>query len=209
MSPSGRQTIIERRRWVRPHQIFLSYATEDVDSARLLCRLLEAEEGVRCWIAPRDVEAGTDYAAAILDAIKNAELVLLLFSSATNTFPYVLREIERAVAYERSVITVRLDASTPSPSLEYYLNMLQWLDVPRGIESKRREIVEAVRKQLEGDDRPPGGCRSDRAATAAVPLDVTPPPHPPPLLPRGRAPAGHRALGGCLRLRHPWREARA
>jgi hypothetical protein len=35
------------------HQVFISYATEDIDSARLLCRILEAEEGIRCWIALR------------------------------------------------------------------------------------------------------------------------------------------------------------
>ncbi len=157
------------------HQVFLSYATEDADSARLLCRVLEAEEGIRCWIAPRDVPAGTDYAAAILEAIKNAELVLLLFSAFTNTSPYVLREIERAVAYERPVISVRLDSATPNPSLEYYLNMLQWLDAPRGIESKRREIVAALRKQLEGDEP----AALDRNSVLSAPA---------PRVPRGATP---------------------
>jgi class 3 adenylate cyclase/tetratricopeptide (TPR) repeat protein len=138
------------------HRVFISYATEDADKARVLCRILEAEEGIRCWMAPRDVEAGTDYAAAILDAIKGAEMVVLLFSSFANTSPYILREIERAIAYERPVVSVRLDDTTPSASLEYYLNTLQWLDVPRGIESKRREIVGAVRRQLEGTGTPAG-----------------------------------------------------
>jgi LuxR family maltose regulon positive regulatory protein len=135
-------------------QVFLSYATEDADSARLLCRVLEAEEGIRCWIAPRDVEAGTDYAAAILHAIKDSELVLLLFSSFANSSPYVLREIERAIAYERPVVSLRLDDTTPSASLEYYLNLWQWLETPRGVESKRREIVAAVRKRLDGAGDP-------------------------------------------------------
>jgi class 3 adenylate cyclase/tetratricopeptide (TPR) repeat protein len=141
------------------HQVFLSYATEDVDTARLLCRVLEQEEGIRCWIAPRDVEAGTDYAAAILEGIKDAELAVLLFSAHANASPYVLREIERAVAYERPVLSLRLDGTPPSASLEYYLNLWQWLDAPRGIESRRPEIVAAVRKQLQ--------AARDRAVTAA------------------------------------------
>ena len=152
------------------HQVFLSYATEDADSARLLCRVLEAEEGIRCWLAPRDVPAGTDYAAAILDAIKDAGLVLLLFSASTNASPYVLREIERAVAYERPVLSVRLDGATPNSSLEYYLNMLQWLDAPRGIESKRREIVAAVRKQLEGGETGLASLSSALAPPTAPPF---------------------------------------
>ncbi len=171
------------------HQVFLSYATEDADSARLLCRVLEAEEGIRCWIAPRDVEAGTDYAAAILDAIKSAELVLLLFSSSTNASPYVLREIERAIAYERPVVSVRLDAATPNASLEYYLNLWQWLDAPRGIESKRREIVAAVRKQLDGAGDP---SRSEPSQPAASFSPTPPPPQPTP--PDTRSSEGERKL---------------
>ena len=87
------------------HRVFLSYATEDTDSALYLCRILEETEGISCWIAPRDVPVGADYAAASLDAIKSADLMLLLFSTSANTSPYVLREIERAVAYERPVMT--------------------------------------------------------------------------------------------------------
>ena len=174
------------------HQVFLSYATEDADSARLLCRVLEAEEGIRCWIAPRDVPAGTDYAAAILEGIRNAELVLLLFSASTNASPYVLREIERAVAYERPVISVRLDGATPNPSLEYYLNMLQWLDAPRGIESKRREIVAAVRKQLEGGVTGIASLASAASARTASTFPAAPAPPPTPT--DARSPEGERKL---------------
>ncbi len=85
------------------HQVFLSHATEDRDTALQVCAALEGEE-IRCWIAPRDVEAGTDYAAAILEAIRTSDLVLLIFSEHANASPYVLREIERAVNYGRPVL---------------------------------------------------------------------------------------------------------
>ncbi len=42
--------------------------------------------------------------------------------------PLVLREIERAVAYERPVLSIHLDDAVPNPSLEYYLNLWQWLE---------------------------------------------------------------------------------
>ena len=56
------------------HQVFVSYATEDADTASRVCALLEAD-GIQCWVAPRDVKAGTDYAAAIMSAIRNSQLV--------------------------------------------------------------------------------------------------------------------------------------
>ncbi len=108
------------------HQVFVSYATEDLDTASGVCALLEAD-GIGCWMAPRDLKTETDYAAATLEAIRVSDLVLLIFSASANTSPYVLREIERAVAYERPVLSIHTDDALPNPSIEYYLNLWQWL----------------------------------------------------------------------------------
>src|ERR1022692_1794173 len=48
--------------------VLLSYAAPDKESAFRLCRLLE-EKGISCWIAPRDVMPGADYAEATIRAI--------------------------------------------------------------------------------------------------------------------------------------------
>ena len=138
------------------HQVFVSYATEDADTASRVCTLLEADS-IPCWVAPRDVEAGTDYAAAIMNAIRNSQLVVLIFSVHSNASPYALREIDRAAAYGRPVLALRTDDTYPNPSLEYYLH--DWIEAPEGVESKRKEIVAAVRAQL---------TRSATAAMSAV-----------------------------------------
>jgi hypothetical protein len=79
--------------------------------------------GIGCWLALRDLEEGVDPAAAILEAIRTSELVLLLFSASANASTTVLRDIERAVAYERPVLSVRTDDATPNASLQHYLNL--------------------------------------------------------------------------------------
>ncbi len=129
------------------HQIFLSHATEDRDTAVQICAALEAED-IRCWMAPRDVKAGTDYAAAILDAIRTSDLVLLVFSSFADSSPYVLREIERAVNYKRPVLALRIDDSAPSASIEYYVNVWRKVDATTGVEKKQAEIITAVRDAI-------------------------------------------------------------
>ena len=75
----------------------------------------------------------------------------------------------------------------PNASLEYYLNLWQWLDVPRGIESRRPEIVVAVRKQLgaararAGTAAPePGGPGPAPPSSAPAPEKATPPETRPP-----------------------------
>jgi hypothetical protein len=48
--------------------VFVSYSSEDKTIGDGVCAVLEANR-IRCWIAPRDVFAGSDYGEAIIDAI--------------------------------------------------------------------------------------------------------------------------------------------
>jgi N-acetylneuraminic acid mutarotase len=104
------------------HQIFVSYATEDQEAASRVCAMLEAD-GVDCWLASRDAAEQKDRAAEILQAIRRSDLVLLVFSGSANTSPDVLHEIERAVAFERPVLPVRVDDAVPSAALQHYLDL--------------------------------------------------------------------------------------
>ena len=135
------------------HKVFLSHTQDDQEAASRVCALLEAD-GIGCWLASRDAIASEDKAAATIEAIRSADLVLLIFSASANSSPYVLREIERAIGYDRPVLSIHLDDAVPNPSLEYYLNLWQWLDVPGGVEDRREEIVAAVRGQLAGTPGP-------------------------------------------------------
>ncbi len=149
------------------HHVFLSHATEDRDTAIQICAALEGE-GISCWIAPRDVKAGTDYAAAILDAIRTSDLVLLVFSSFADRSPYVLREVERAVAYERPLLALRIDDAAPSASMEYYVNVWRKVEATAGVEKNRDEIVAAVREAI-GAPASAGGSASGSTKKAAAP----------------------------------------
>ena len=112
----------------------------------------------------------------ILEAIRTSDLVLLIFSASANASPTVLRDIERAIAYERPVLSLHLDDATPNASLEYYLNLWQWLDASGGVEDKRDDILAAVRAQLAGTSDSatwrrldaPGGVDSKREEILAA-----------------------------------------
>ena len=129
------------------HQVFLSSAKEDADAASRVCTILEAD-GIGCWLGVRDLQEGSDPAAAILEAIRTSDLVLLMSSASANVSPTVIRDVERAIGYERPVLSLHLDGAVPNPSLEYDLNLWQWLDATGGLEAKREGIVAAVRAQL-------------------------------------------------------------
>ncbi|MGN1107368.1 MAG: toll/interleukin-1 receptor domain-containing protein, partial [Huintestinicola sp.] len=59
--------------------IFISHSSKDKEVADYLCRQLE-ENGFSCWIAPRDILPGSDWASSISKAIFDASMVLLIYS---------------------------------------------------------------------------------------------------------------------------------
>jgi hypothetical protein len=107
--------------------VFVSYAQADRAIALAIVGRLEAER-IQCWIAPRDVTPGVDWAAAIIEAIAAARVMVLVFSASANTSPQVRREIERAVHRQVPVLPFRVEDVLPSSSLEYFLSSQHWLD---------------------------------------------------------------------------------
>jgi hypothetical protein len=107
--------------------VFVSYSLPDRDCAFELVARLEAA-GVSAWIAPRDISPAADWAAEIIEAISAARLMVLVFSSHSNTSPQVRREVERAVHKELPILPFRIEDVVPSKSLEYFLSSQHWLD---------------------------------------------------------------------------------
>ena len=51
------------------HDVFLSYSSADKATALAVLAGLE-DQGIRCWIAPRDIPAGSEYGQQIVEAVK-------------------------------------------------------------------------------------------------------------------------------------------
>jgi len=109
------------------HLAFISYSHEDKAAADTVCAGLEAH-GVACWIAPRDVEAGTDYPTAIMGAIRMCRVMVVLFSANSNKSRHVLKEVERAVRYDIPVVPLRIAEVALSDAMEYFLSTPHWFD---------------------------------------------------------------------------------
>jgi TolB-like protein len=124
--------------------VFLSYASQDAAAANSMVESLE-QHGVKCWIAPRDVKAGTVYADAIVRAINEAKALVLVLSTSAMASSHVGREVERAASKRKQTIAFRVDGATLSPELEYFLSNSQWIDVPKlGMPAALGRLREAV-----------------------------------------------------------------
>jgi len=113
------------------HDVFLSHSHVDKVFADAICHKLEAD-GIRCWVAPRDIRPAEDWAEAIINAMEAARVLVLVFSSASNASPQVRREVERAVNKGLHVLPFRIENVPLSKSLEYFISTQHWLDALDG-----------------------------------------------------------------------------
>jgi len=109
------------------HDVFVSYASGDKSVADAVCATLESH-GIRCWIAPRDVLPGIHYGEAIIDAIHECRIMVLVFSSKANLSGHIPKEIERAVSQGVTVMPLRIEDVAPAKSLDYFIGSVHWLD---------------------------------------------------------------------------------
>jgi hypothetical protein len=74
------------------HVAFISMAREDASIGEEWCAALESN-GIRCWMAPRDVSPGS-YSESILTAIEGSAVVLLLISTSADESDHVEGTLE-------------------------------------------------------------------------------------------------------------------
>jgi uncharacterized protein len=109
------------------HAVFVSYSSDDKEIAAAVCSALEAR-AIHCWMASRDVRVGQPYSGQITQAIREARVLLLVLSKASNRSKQVLREVERAAHCQSHVLTFRIEAIAPGEDLAYYLGAGHWVD---------------------------------------------------------------------------------
>ncbi len=111
--------------------IFISYASVDKVVAEQICTALESS-GMGCWMAPRDIEPGADYPAAILQGIQRARVIVFIVSPAAVQSPHILSELGHAFSKKKPIVPFRLAPTDLPPDFDYFLSLSQWLDAHSG-----------------------------------------------------------------------------
>jgi hypothetical protein len=160
------------------HDVFVSYASGDKSVADAVCATLESH-GIRVWIAPRDVLPGMHYGEAIIDAIHESRIMVLVFSSKANLSGHIPKEIERAVSQGITVMPLRIENVAPAKSLDYFIGSIHWLDaLTPPLEVHLQRLAANVQTLLSrGDARTEvhagPALAPANAAAAPVPAHVT------------------------------------
>ena len=82
--------------------VFISYSSKEMETAVRVCNYLE-EQGIVCWIAPRNIEAGANYASQIVAAIRRCDTLVMLASESTNVSGHVSNEVSIAFDNKKNI----------------------------------------------------------------------------------------------------------
>ena len=105
-------------------QVFISHSQKDKAIAEIICSSLE-QAGIECWIAPRDIPYGTDWAGEIADAIKASKMFLFILSHSSNASRQCPKEINIADNANIPMLCVAVDEVKMNSALEYHLSNKQ------------------------------------------------------------------------------------
>ena len=107
-------------------KVFISHSSKDKVIANQICNTIE-NKGIGCWIAPRDIPYGNEWAGEITKALRQASICIFLFSKNSNQSKQVAKEIQIAIDNEVVIIPIRIDNVEMNDVLTYYLATMHWL----------------------------------------------------------------------------------
>ena len=135
------------------HDVFVSYSQRDKPTADDACAALEAA-GIRCWIAPRDVPAGMSWPSAIVGAISQSRVMVLVFSSHAVASDEVQREVAQAFQNGVVVVPLRIEDVRPSGDMAYYMSTTHWLDaMTPPLEAHLQRLCQQVQANVPASHR--------------------------------------------------------
>ena len=128
-------------------EVFISYSTKDTEIATALLETFESY-GLDCWIAPRNIPQGAQWAEEIDKAIQNARVFVVIVSSHSVESRQVPKEIALAVSACESIFPFRIDDIGLQGTFRYYLSDYQFTDATSDRKQKMTELAEIICSSL-------------------------------------------------------------
>jgi hypothetical protein len=157
------------------HDVFISYSSNDQKIVEGLSACLE-QNGIRCFVAYRDIPRGVVWAEAITNAIEDCKMMIVVFSEHFNSSKQVDREIEMGSEDKKPILTFRIQNVAFTGAKKYYLKNLNWIDAFLEPELCFGSLCESVKKLLSIDP----DKKTDTTAPAPSPTPTPTPPQPEP-----------------------------
>ena len=144
-------------------RVFISHSSKDQKTAVAICGALESR-GHPCWMSSRDIAPGENYQGAIVRAIREAGVMVLVFSANANNSDEIKKEMSLASQSRTLVIPVRSEDVIPSEDFTYELATRQWIDMFNDWE----QSIEKLCRQIDVAIPPEDGVRPSIASASPL-----------------------------------------
>lgn len=149
------------------HDVFISYSQMDKDIADRICTTLE-DNGIKCWIAPRDIKTGENYIDETYDGLNGASIFIPVFSKDYQKSENLKKEVELAFSNEKTILVFRVN-SFPENEFEFYLKSSNWIDAEADLNAGYESIIKTTATLL---GKPISTIKLDESASKQKP-DLT------------------------------------
>ena len=148
---------IQKLKYARASErdVFICHRTAapDQDIADAICSRLE-ERGLRCWIAPRNILAGSqNYERDIMKGVESCRLFLLVSSFKSIYSEDCEMELKAAVLDDKTLYSYRIDDTPYDGAFEKALAKVQWLDASDDPYAHLEQLVVDIKGMLVEDVR--------------------------------------------------------
>ena len=157
------------------HDVFISYSTKDMAPTEKIRDSLE-QNGIPCWMAPRDIPGGSNYAREIPQAIRNCQVFLLILSGNAQSSNWVVKELDNAVNCGKVIIPLMLEDCPLNDEFNFLLTGAQRYSAYCRSAEVLNTLVERIRA-ITGTKAP---CAPEAPAQPAAAAPAQPAPKPQP-----------------------------
>lgn len=129
------------------NDVFISYSDKDRLIVSGICAYLE-QNGIRCFVAYRDIPKGVVWAGAITDAIEECQLMVIVYSENFNNSKQVDREIQLCSDADKPMLNFRLCDVAYNKIKKYYLLNINHLDAFPNPEKEFGTLLKSIEALL-------------------------------------------------------------
>lgn len=131
--------------------VFISYSSKDEPLAIAIADLLESRD-IHCWIACRNLPAGSNFSSVIPDAIRESPIFLLLLTQNSVASMDVLNELTLACRHRKNsnrlIIPIQFEELYLPNDFDYLLATIQIHPFSFEEDLCAIELIGTIRKHL-------------------------------------------------------------
>lgn len=159
--------------------VFISFSSKDEKLATEIHDFLESR-GISCWISSKDIPTGSVWAEAIMNAMRNSSIFLLVLTENSNESSHVFREVTNADEFKIPIFAYKFGKINIQDRLKYYLADINYTEAGNGNNHQYfTKLLLSIRTELSKPtaEKPP--VVEQNTASDPVSTPKNPTAHPP------------------------------